>query len=98
MDFNQTLLNCALLADVIYNDNPKVALESTGIKHDVQKMVCEGVEFWFTNNTIFLEHVCDRTLGRIKYELIEAKGLSKSDFSFPSEGCPLPYELRVLQY
>jgi hypothetical protein len=38
-DYDQTLLNCVLLADVIYNKNPKASLESSDIKHLIQKLV-----------------------------------------------------------
>jgi len=38
-DYDQTLLNCVLLADVIYNKNPRASLESSDIKHLIQKLV-----------------------------------------------------------
>ena len=53
-DYKQTLLNCALLADLIYEENPKASLESCGIKHGIKRMVLtvkipkdEGYELFY---------------------------------------------------
>ena len=37
-DFNQILLNCALLCRSIYEENPKFALESCGYEHTIQSL------------------------------------------------------------
>jgi hypothetical protein len=54
INYKQTLVNCVLLADVVYEENPKVSLESSGIKHNIEKMACsiklpkdEGIESFY---------------------------------------------------
>ena len=37
-NFSQILLSCALLSDKIYDENPRKSLESSAIKHNIQKL------------------------------------------------------------